>query len=104
MKLFNRSTKRPIKSNPKYEEMTLNGKLWKVDKQLIDCIKASVKRDFPDHKPVFDIIDVGTANERYGELTDLVTIDLGDMLVTYTVVERDGFYKPIAVKWEYKEQ
>ena len=102
MKLFNRNTKRPIKSNPKYEELTLNGKLWKVDKQLIDCIKASAKRDFPDHKPIFDIIDVGTANERYGELTDLVTIDLGDMLVTYTVVERDGFYQPIAVRWEYK--
>ena len=99
MKLFNRHKKFPIKPNPKYVDITIDGEPFKLDKQLIDCIKYNAKMDITDHEPIFDIVGLSTGRIK-GFPTDIVTIDYGDLLVTYEVVERDGEYKPSKLSWQ----
>lgn len=120
MKLFNKPKKFMIKPNPEYVDIDIEGQPpvnkstdaltplkildghIKLDKQLLECVKYNAKMDITDHAPVFDIVGLATSRSR-GFPTDLVTIDYGDLLVTYEIAERNGEYKPIQLRWQHKD-
>lgn len=102
MKLFNKPKKFMIKPNPEYVDIDIDGQPLRLDKQLLECVKYNAKMDITDHAPVFDIVGLATSRSR-GFPTDLVTIDYGDLLVTYEIAERNGEYKPIQLRWQHKD-